>query len=606
MIRLAAGVRLLQHDDGRVTVCTGEQVLTFADPLIVEALRSQHLDDERLKEVVDLLLHAGIVVDETARRIAIAGTLDLEFIRRVFDSAGFDVSNQDAEFDLACTGDYLDLALAPRRATVPAKLMGPSFWCGPWLEPGSSPCFECLRLWLLTRQWQRLLADSDSGIRADARDGNAAILWAAGWIASLLKDPNLAKTLERAVLTYNTSSAAVDRHEVRPHRLCRHCSRHARGSSSLLPLHSHVTGLFRDVCVSDEQPGGMYQSKAALFAPLPLPGARPLQPPVVVAGAGGTRESAVEACIAEGVERTCAAFLGDEPLIRATQGDGRTLDVHRLTLFSDRRVQPGQMLMYREARSLLTGSARLVPAGCVHLWYPFSREPRYTITDSNGCAAGRTLEEAQWKALLELVERDALAIWWYNRLQPPEFIAAQDASVDYLRSRGRRLYFLDLTTDLKIPVVAALAPKLDGTSPYLASAAGRTMEDAARRAASELIQILYWSQNGNLTPEMASWLSEASQDVETYLNPLNGHDPVSVDASLAYCCDRLNDAGLDPYWIDLTRADLGVPVVRVVAEDLRHHGRRLAPGRLYDVPVRMGRLREPLRQEQMNPRACFL
>ena len=40
--------------------------------------------------------------------------------------------------------------------------------------------------------------------------------------------------------------------------------------------------------------------------------------------------------------------------------------------------------------------------------------------DSNGCAAGNTLEEAIVQGFLELVERDAYAIWWYNRLQRPE------------------------------------------------------------------------------------------------------------------------------------------------------------------------------------------
>jgi hypothetical protein len=39
---------------------------------------------------------------------------------------------------------------------------------------------------------------------------------------------------------------------------------------------------------------------------------------------------------------------------------------------------------------------------------------------------------------------------------------------------------------------------------------------------------------------------------------------------------------------------------------LRHFGPRLAPGRLYDVPVRLGRLAEPARYENLNPIPVYL
>ena len=38
---------------------------------------------------------------------------------------------------------------------------------------------------------------------------------------------------------------------------------------------------------------------------------------------------------------------------------------------------------------------------------------------SNGCASGNTLEEAVLQGFLELIERDAIAMWWYNRLRYP-------------------------------------------------------------------------------------------------------------------------------------------------------------------------------------------
>ena len=60
------------------------------------------------------------------------------------------------------------------------------------------------------------------------------------------------------------------------------------------------------------------------------------------------------------------------------------------------------------------------------LLYFFYSGPGRTIhADSNGCAAGNTLEEAIVQGFLELVERDSYAIWWYNRLQRPEVDLSQ-------------------------------------------------------------------------------------------------------------------------------------------------------------------------------------
>jgi ribosomal protein S12 methylthiotransferase accessory factor len=53
--------------------------------------------------------------------------------------------------------------------------------------------------------------------------------------------------------------------------------------------------------------------------------------------------------------------------------------------------------------------------------------------------------------------------------------------------------------------------------------------------------------------------------------------------------------------LDQTRPDIGLPVVKVIVPGLRHFWPRLAPGRLYDVPVAMGWLSEPLRERDLCP-----
>ena len=42
-------------------------------------------------------------------------------------------------------------------------------------------------------------------------------------------------------------------------------------------------------------------------------------------------------------------------------------------------------------------------------------------------------------------------------------------------------------------------------------------------------------------------------------------------------------------------------MVKVVVPGMRHFWRRLAPGRLYDVPVKLGWRDQPLHESDLNP-----
>jgi ribosomal protein S12 methylthiotransferase accessory factor len=53
--------------------------------------------------------------------------------------------------------------------------------------------------------------------------------------------------------------------------------------------------------------------------------------------------------------------------------------------------------------------------------------------------------------------------------------------------------------------------------------------------------------------------------------------------------------------LDQTRPDVNMPVVKVIVPGLRHFWPRFAPGRLFDVPVRLGRLSEKTAYEDLNP-----
>jgi oxazoline/thiazoline synthase len=70
---------------------------------------------------------------------------------------------------------------------------------------------------------------------------------------------------------------------------------------------------------------------------------------------------------------------------------------------------------------------------------------------------------------------------------------------------------------------------------------------------------------------------------------------------VAACVRAVEREGLDFLALDQTRPDIEVPVVRVIVPGMRHFYRRFAPGRLYDVPVKLGWRDRPTPESELNP-----
>jgi ribosomal protein S12 methylthiotransferase accessory factor len=174
----------------------------------------------------------------------------------------------------------------------------------------------------------------------------------------------------------------------------------------------------------------------------------------------------------------------------------------------------------------------------------------------------------------------------------------------------RRVWALDLTADLGIPVVAAVTTP--GSRPGgvgLGFGAHLDITRAAVRAVTELVQLGAGTPSGGAghgPPEAvdaagSSYLHAAEGPTPRTTQRRDGHMTGDLRADLEGCRRSLEAAGLEVLVLDQTRPDVGLPVVKVTVPGLRHFWPRFAPGRLYDVPVELGLTPQRLSEAQLNP-----
>jgi ribosomal protein S12 methylthiotransferase accessory factor len=315
--------------------------------------------------------------------------------------------------------------------------------------------------------------------------------------------------------------------------------------------------------------------------------------------------------MAEAVERYSSYANGQEQTVTATLaglGD-RAVAPDRLLLYSASQggaALPSDLkVQWMEARNWSGGPARLVPAACCLLGHPEAGAAG--DADSNGCAAGETLEDAALRGFYELVEREAAAFWWYHRARRPgvdldAIAGGVPAFLHRLFARnGWNLHLLDLTTDWEIPAYAAVCDR-DGRGFAYAFGAHHDPEIAAASAITELAQTVH-----SLSEQAHSghWLHTARLDEHPYMAPEGCVPPAAATkGGLDDWARRAAGLGLELLTVDLTRPEIAVPVVRVLVPGIRHYQPRWAPGRLYDVPRKLGWIEGLVSEEQLNPRPC--
>lgn len=217
--------------------------------------------------------------------------------------------------------------------------------------------------------------------------------------------------------------------------------------------------------------------------------------------------------------------------------------------------------------------------------------------DSNGCAASATPDSARLAALLELIERDATGIWWYGRCRRPGLDPATlgqpalPAAMEARMQGGQTVHLLDLTHDLRVPVVAAILFQ-DEQLLGLGFGCKLSLGAAAVAAYLELCQmelsIAFAKQRASAEDEqLLRWMRDITPSA--HLTPDgSGTTTAAPEPAFDDVVQRLRSMGLRTYAIDLQRADIGIPAVRLFVPGLCHYKPRLGHRRLVEVPKTLG------------------
>ncbi|MFL6130823.1 MAG: TOMM precursor leader peptide-binding protein [Mycobacteriales bacterium] len=601
------------------------------------------------------------------------------------------VPGDGAELSVVLCEDYLADRLAEvdrchRAAGAPwllAKPAGGRVWIGPVFEPGG-PCWHCLA----TRLWGSRQAEAHVQA-ALGRAGHAprpatslpplgaaavhlVVLEAAKWLAGH-RYPG-----QRSIWTLDSVDLRGRHHEVRARPQCPECgdpelvraqadrpvvlapsTPPPAGAADILGRYGHlvspVTGVVREIQRDARGPAMVHAFRSGPVQALRARDLDGLRRAVAMqnGGTGPTAEQGEASALCEALERHSSAWQGEEQRIHGSYRELAGVAVHpdSCQLYSERQFaerdrwnrEHGDFqyvcapfdetvrTSWSPVWSLTQRRRRLLPTQMLYFGAPGDAGPVMVRADSNGNAAGADLTDAVLRGLLELVERDAVALWWYNRTRQPalDLDAFADVRLRELREMygtlRREVWALDLTSDVGVPAVVALSRRVDQPREEILFGFGADLDPrvALRRAVNEMNQLLpsvvepgEGDREGEDT-DAAHWWRTATVANQPYLLPDPDPRPrVPADFGPPTPADRLlqverirariEELGLEVLVLDLTRPDIGLPVAKVVVPGLRPFWARFAPGRLYEVPVRLGRRAEPTPYHELNPIPMFL
>jgi ribosomal protein S12 methylthiotransferase accessory factor YcaO len=203
----------------------------------------------------------------------------------------------------------------------------------------------------------------------------------------------------------------------------------------------------------------------------------------------------------------------------------------------------------------------MVPAQSVFLFSNLDEPDLFSGLGSTGIASGNTMEQAKIAALLEIFERHQEAVVPFREKDCFKLVTGNENIGDLLRaykSYGIDLVFQDLTPKTGIPCCKCFVTDPDGNIQKGTAAALN-----ARKAILSAVM-----ETPHPFPEDRPTRPDAADRIMVDFDHLPNYSTGAFGRDLEMLEELLRSNNLRPYYVDLTRDDIGIPVVKAVIEGM--------------------------------------
>jgi ribosomal protein S12 methylthiotransferase accessory factor len=289
-------------------------------------------------------------------------------------------------------------------------------------------------------------------------------------------------------------------------------------------------------------------------------------------GKGLSPEAARASCLMEIVERVCSfASIDDTRLpdykkaYSLITGSYQELRDQGLSA-----IDPSRMILdapYHNERlhwmpgQDVNGAVRLVPVQAVFLFANLDEVNLLSNLGSTGLASGNTMEEAKIAGLLEVIERDADGVVPFDTrtcfelyTENPNLLPLFEA----YQAQGIQIRFQEVTTEFGIPCYRCFVVNEEG---QIIRGTGANL-DGRRAIMSALTETTFPFPGGPASaPGLAGLPKRRFEDLPNF-------DTNSSHRNLALIETLLTSRGYSPVYVDLTRRDIDIPVVKALVPGL--------------------------------------
>jgi len=403
--------------------------------------------------------------------------------------------------------------------------------------------------------------------------------------------------------------------------------------NAIKPFISPITGLINDIsCISDSDSlyiyrtsyfksiSSIYELDEDSFVELGL-------------GKGFSNDQSMCSALGEALERKLGQYTRTVKSLYSSPNElcSRYYLPHQLAQFSETqynhfKISEGKSLQFPQwvrqyssdirinwtkSWSLTNEETVYFPTAFCFANTPFE-DAKYSMYCHNGNASGSSYEEAILQGLFELIERDSVAIWWYNKIPRPAIdLSILDEKelevIDGAIAQHWKYWVLDVTNDIGITSCVAVAENKSTKELLLGFGSHIEEKIATLRSLTELYQLITIKDKVTGPFDFkkiknAPYLYPATnQTVPTKLKK-----PKSLKGIINMLVKNLKEKDIEVCVVNYSDSSSPLKTVKVIAPGLCHFWPRYSNSRLFEVPIKQKWLAEKLTEFELNKLELYL